>query len=508
MKQEKAEQAMTKHRYSDPHARVAKINQTAIISLTFIELLLVLALFVQTFVTPTSYGKLGIIPIIILGGGIIVNWVTFIKNKSNDRLRYYMFISFLIGWFYLMVSGTNEMVTFYIYPIMIATILYDDMKFEKFTYISVLVSSILRTVIWMAKGIVFSGEGSQSRFISLIINFEIILVIHIIAKLYLKFSRDMMGSLQDEHEIQDQMLEDILHISKEVQEGVETTNTLIENLKDSSAMVHTSITGICSCTDEAVVGVQEQENMTNQIDTDIAQTAENAKAMVDTAATSAKVLAENMAIIDSIRHDAETITQTNNHVASSMEELQLKAKEVQQITEVIFTISKQTNLLALNASIESARAGEAGRGFAVVADQIRNLSDETRQSTEKIALIVEELNNNAQEATAIVQTSIDAMNQQNEKVENASDGFNEVQSHITTLAQCVNDIGTKIENLVQLNHNIMDNIKILADSSQSVSASAKDVQFQSEENQVKANQAKEILGNVQELVKELEKYNC
>ena len=248
--------------------------------------------------------------------------------------------------------------------------------------------------------------------------------------------------------------------------------------------------------------------MTNQIDTDIAQTAENAKAMVDTAATSAKVLAENMAIIDSIRHDAETITQTNNHVASSMEELQLKAKEVQQITEVIFTISKQTNLLALNASIESARAGEAGRGFAVVADQIRNLSDETRQSTEKIALIVEELNNNAQEATAIVQTSIDAMNQQNEKVENASDGFNEVQSHITTLAQCVNDIGTKIENLVQLNHNIMDNIKILADSSQSVSASAKDVQFQSEENQVKANQAKEILGNVQELVKELEKYNC
>ena len=78
-----------------------------------------------------------------------------------------------------------------------------------------------------------------------------------------------------------------------------------------------------------------------------------------------------------------------------MQELKEKAEEVAGIKKVIFSISEQTNLLALNASIESARAGEAGKGFAVVADQIRELSEQTKKSTEQIEQIVEQLNSNA-----------------------------------------------------------------------------------------------------------------
>ena len=109
-----------------------------------------------------------------------------------------------------------------------------------------------------------------------------------------------------------------------------------------------------------------------------------------------------------MRESAGTIGETNAHVADSMSQLQDKAKEVEKITEVIFAISSQTNLLALNASIESARAGEAGKGFSVVAGQIRELSEQTRKSTEQIAGIVKELNTNAQEAVDIVGVSIEA----------------------------------------------------------------------------------------------------
>ena len=67
------------------------------------------------------------------------------------------------------------------------------------------------------------------------------------------------------------------------------------------------------------------------------------------------------------------------------------AQQIREATELITDIAAQTNLLSLNASIEAARAGENGRGFAVVADQIRNLSEQSRQSAERIVQIVNDL---------------------------------------------------------------------------------------------------------------------
>ena len=493
-----------KRTYSNERNRVAKVNQMAIISMTFIELLLILALVVQTFVVETSFGKLGIIPLIILIIGTILNWVIYIKNKSYVNLKYVMLAGFIISWIFLMVSGSNVMVNFYIYPLLITTILYHDKRFEKITFYSVLITSILRTVIWGVQNLLFSG--SNIAFISLIVHFEIIIVIHITASLSQKFSYDMVYAVKDEHEIQNNMIKDILSVSENVQEGVSMTNNFVEKLRDASYRVHDAIKDITVRTEQTVINVQEQNRMTNRINADINETAENAKVMVEAASTSSKLLEENMAVISSIRNDAETINQTNTQVAISMAELQKKAQEVQQITEVIFTISSQTNLLALNASIESARAGEAGRGFSVVADQIRNLAEETRQSTEQIANIVQQLNENAQEATEIVQTSIDAMQQQNEKVTTASDGFNEVQNNIATLTQRVADINEKIDNLVRFNNTISENVNQLSESSKAVSESARDVEERSLQNQTEAETAKELLSEVQEVVREFEKY--
>ena len=127
--------------------------------------------------------------------------------------------------------------------------------------------------------------------------------------------------------------------------------------------------------------------------------------------------------------------------------------------------------MALNASIDSARAGEAGRGFAVVAVEIRKLSEETRISTEKIAGIVQELGQHAQDATEIVANSIEAMNKQNGMVEAIADNFGSVRDNIDVLEHRVEDINHKIENLVESNNNIIDNIHQLSASSEQVSAS-------------------------------------
>lgn len=493
-----------KYKYSERKLQTSKLNQTVMVSVTFIELLLAFGLAIQTFVSVTSYGKMGIIPLIVLLAGVVVNWVAYVKNKSSEKLKYIIAASFLFGWVYLMLTGTNIVIPFYIYPILMATILYNDRKFEKFLFWTVLGLNIIHAIIWGVRGYLF--DGNNVTFISTIVNFEVIIVVHIIAKLSTRFNHDMLYTVKDEQEMQSVMLRDVLRISENVKGQVEETNTLIDNLKESSVVVHSSIEEVSVRTKETAENVQEQTRMTAQISEVIEETANNAKIMVETTVSSAKMVEDSMMVIDKIRNSAKGINETNSCVAISMEELQEKAKEVQSITEVIFSISSQTNLLALNASIESARAGEAGRGFAVVADQIRNLSEETRQSTEKIAGIVQELNINAQNATEIVQSSIDAMEQQNQMVEDASDGFKKVRDNIDILAERVGDMDDKMKNLVQSNNFIIESINQLSISSEAVSEGANEVEERSLQNQTEAEKAKELLNKIHQLVQEFEKY--
>jgi methyl-accepting chemotaxis protein len=77
---------------------------------------------------------------------------------------------------------------------------------------------------------------------------------------------------------------------------------------------------------------------------------------------------------------------------SQAQRLSLAAQAMSGIVELIGNITGQINLLALNATIESARAGEAGRGFAVVASEVKNLANQAKQATDKIASEIGSLN--------------------------------------------------------------------------------------------------------------------
>jgi methyl-accepting chemotaxis protein len=85
-----------------------------------------------------------------------------------------------------------------------------------------------------------------------------------------------------------------------------------------------------------------------------------------------------------------------------IEALDIAAKRIGDVVNLITAIAEQTNLLALNATIEAARAGTAGRGFAVVASEVKALASQTAKATDDISAQVQAM----QQATS---RSVDAI---------------------------------------------------------------------------------------------------
>ncbi len=110
-------------------------------------------------------------------------------------------------------------------------------------------------------------------------------------------------------------------------------------------------------------------------------------------------------VVQKSRRASEDITSDlKEELVAALEESK-SVNNIQSLINDILNITSQTNLLALNASIEAARAGEAGRGFSVVADEIRNLSDDSKQTVEKI-----------QEISNIIITSVNKLAESSSKL--------------------------------------------------------------------------------------------
>jgi methyl-accepting chemotaxis protein len=214
---------------------------------------------------------------------------------------------------------------------------------------------------------------------------------------------------------------------------VYTTN--VNNLKMAVESVFNGTSQIASSSEVVMSSVDETSSAVSEISVVIDQVTKNLDYLSDSVDKSLSAMEEMHASIKNVEQNAAVshevssevktqadkgmadVEETIESLADIQKSVELSYETIKRLSEnsgrigniakVIRDITKRTNLLALNASIIAAQAGEYGRNFGVVADEIRNLSQQTSQSTGEITAIIEDILSESKKAAENVTFSKD-----------------------------------------------------------------------------------------------------
>ncbi|HBH84222.1 MAG: hypothetical protein A2X05_14275 [Bacteroidetes bacterium GWE2_41_25] len=211
-------------------------------------------------------------------------------------------------------------------------------------------------------------------------------------------SKDLTGDLSvyekrgDEFGIMIQSFSKMIEILREqmqrIQDGVNV-------LASSSSEIFASTTQIASGSAETAVAITETTTTVEEVRQAAQLSSQKAKSLSDSAQHVAQVSQSGQKAVDETIDGMNRIREQMEIIAQTVVRLSEQSQSIGGIIASVTDIADQSNLLAVNAAIEAARAGDHGKGFAVVAQEIRNLAEQSKQSTMQVRNIL----NDVQKAT-------------------------------------------------------------------------------------------------------------
>lgn len=201
--------------------------------------------------------------------------------------------------------------------------------------------------------------------------------------------------------------------------------TMVDKVITSASEQTESINSQASAINEISASLEE-------IDKSSKQTMNKAQALREIAKNTyeqGKLGAES--VVQSI-HGIKASEEKMKLIAQTILDLSTHTQQIGEITAVVNTLAQQSKMLALNASIEASKAGEAGKGFAAVATEVRNLAEQSEQSTVQVQKILEDIRRTTEKAVTVTEEGAKTLGSGTQLIEKAGDV-------IHTLSKMINE---------------------------------------------------------------------
>jgi methyl-accepting chemotaxis protein len=189
----------------------------------------------------------------------------------------------------------------------------------------------------------------------------------------------------------------------------------------------------------------------------------------------------------------ESIRETISETEKRIKRLGERSQEITGIVNLINTISERTHVLALNASMQAAVAGEAGRGFAVVAEEVQRLAESSRNATQQIGTLVNNIQLETNETIATVNRTISQVVAGSEQAQKAGEQMRLTQEITSELVQQVQHIAASSEKQKSASAELL---KSVASIGQSTERTAEQIEMQNRETETLLESARRLVQSV------------
>lgn len=289
------------------------------------------------------------------------------------------------------------------------------------------------------------------------------LIVHPIQKLQLVIRKLAEGNLTVRTDIDGE--NEIAQLSQDINTTAIQLQATIEELHNINQSVASASTELAAVMNEAELNSQKElceieqvASAVNELSSTANNVSDNALAADKTAQNTSDLAKAGLDVFTQSTDASEKMAVALTDAAVVVNRLKEQSEQINNVIEVIRSVSEQTNLLALNAAIEAARAGESGRGFAVVADEVRLLAARTQSSTQEIQTIIEALQEQSGLANESMQTSLDMLELNKELTAKAGDALIGITESINAINDMNTQVATAAEEQSQVTQDINRNV--------------------------------------------------